>query len=269
MTVSVWSTFTFAIRNTIRPVTLGFVGLQVASAGVFVIWAQIRIAQLTALNDPDAWQSYLWQTNILNILLGLLSLPLFVILSSRLSADVFGRPFPVTWWRGSLRALKVAAILFAALFVILLPGALLQAFLFRPEETSPIYGILLTLLPMLVALWCLFSHIFYGYGVMFKGRFGFRQARDYARGRRLRLVGGMVLLVLVTMPIQVLLRYEPIQPLFMRPYGGLLTISALFGLLGVAFQLLVLRDFFEAMDEADARMAASPPPEIAPTAFEG
>ncbi|PWR24484.1 hypothetical protein [Zavarzinia aquatilis] len=267
MTVSVWSAFTFAVRNTIRPVTLGFVGLQLAGAAAFVMWTKVRIAQLAALNDPAAWQSYAWQTGLLNALLSLLSLPVFVILASRLSADIFGRPFPVTWWRGSLRALKVVAILFVALVVILLPGMLLQAFVFKVEETGPLTTMLLALLPMLVALWCLFSHIFYGYGVMFKGRFGFRQARAYARGRRLRLVGGMVLLLLVTVPFQLLLRYEPIQP--MLPIGSFLALSALSSLLGVAVQVLVLREFLEAMDEADARAAESPPPEIATTAFEG
>ncbi|MCW0181276.1 MAG: hypothetical protein OJI70_05825 [Zavarzinia sp.] len=269
MTVSVWSTFTFAIRNTIRPVTLGFVGLHVANALVITTWMKIRIAQLAALNDPAAWQSYVSEINALILALSLLSLPINIMLLSRLSAQVFGRPLPVTWWQGSLRALKAWVIGFLALsalcVVLMLPVFLLQLAL----QSDQVLLFLPYALPALAIFWISYIHIFYFYGVLFKGRFGFRQARAYSRGRRARLFGGLALLMLAMAPIYILLMYQPIQPQWIQPYGSRLLLSAFLGVMTVAFQLLVLGHFFEAMDEADARMAASPPPEIVPTAFEG
>lgn len=269
MTVSVWSTFTFAIRNTIRPVTLGFVGLQVANALVTTTWMKIRTAQLAALNDPAAWQGYVSETNALIFALSLLSLPINIMLLSRLSAQVFGRPFPVTWWQGSLRALKAWVIGFLAFFVLffvlMAPVFLLQLAL----QSGPILLALSYAIPALAMFWIAYIHIFYFYGVLFKGRFGFRQARAYSRGRRARLFGGLALLMLVMMPIYFLLMYQPIHPRSIPPFGSFLLLSAFFGVMTVAFQVLVLGHFFEAMDEVDAPLADNPAPEFAPAGIEG
>lgn len=274
MTVSVWSTFTFAIRNTIRPVTLGFVGLQVGIALVMTWWAHSQIPQLMKLKNAAAWQSYALQTNILVIALGLLVLPLVVFLISHLSAQVFGRPLPVTWWQGCLRALKAAGIGFLGLFalsaVLMIPIVLLNLLLMLLlQRLDPIILPLSYVIPMLVMFWIIYIHIFYGYGVMFKGRFSFRQARAYSRGRRARLFGGLALLALIAAPIQLLLMPDLNNLRLVETYGMALIRSAVAGILVVPFQLLVLGHFFEAMDEADARAADNTAPEFAPTGIEG
>lgn len=268
MRISAWSAFTFSLRNAIRPVTLGFIALQAVSLLVAVATALIRS---TSGESGAAWflPDREGLSVILNVAFGLLIVPFFISLTSRLSADVFGRPIPVPWWRASLRSLKATTAMAVAGAFCLLLGLSLQFLLSLTENPPRILHVLSIMIPVVLVFWLFLNHACYPYGVLFEGRFSFRQAREYMRGRRARLLGGWLLLVLVLSPIDAAMRYEPLMPRSLQPYATILGMSAVSGLMIAAFLVLTLHFFFEAVDEAKSRSPETPEIEPAPLALEG
>lgn len=266
MPISVWSAFTFAIRNTIRPVTLGFVGLQIGQSLLIMAAALVLLPAAADFSVGMATSGPGWRFYLLSCAVFVVLLPAYFILYARLCAQVFGRTPPVPWRQGTWRLLKaflVVVVAHATYFIIV---ALPLAFLRRHFPAGPAVDFIIFVGPAVILACLDFIYLFYPFGVLFKGSFDLWRAREYSRGRRLRLFVELLPIWLASGLIQWLLSPDVLGN---GPMDWNVVSSAFDGALMVPLIILVTGHFFDAMDEADARTADNPAPEFAPTAFEG